>query len=54
LSVQDINKFIAPPKKKIAILQAIICDDLRRRNMLDSGNDREQIWLLIIPRVKAA
>jgi hypothetical protein len=56
LSVQDINEFIA---KKIAILQVIIiCDDLLRGSMLNSGNnDREQNWLLlkkIIPRVKRA
>jgi hypothetical protein len=31
----------------------IICDDLRRGNMLNSGNnDREQNWLLLSPRVK--
>jgi hypothetical protein len=35
------------------ILQALICDDLRRGNILNSGNNgREQIWQLFIPRVK--
>jgi hypothetical protein len=41
--VQDIDKFIVP---KITILQVIICDELRKGSMLNSGNnDREQNWL---------
>jgi hypothetical protein len=45
LSVQDIKEFIA---KIITILQVIICDDLRRGSMLNSGNnDRDQNWLLL-------
>jgi hypothetical protein len=52
MSVQDINEFIA---KHITVLQVIICDDLRRGSMLNGGNnDREQNWLLLIPRVKRA
>jgi hypothetical protein len=52
LSVQDIDEFIA---KKTTILQVIICDDLHRGSMLNSGNnDREQNWLLLRPRVKRA
>jgi hypothetical protein len=40
--------------QKNTILQVlvIICDDLRRGSMLNSGNnDREQNWLLLSPRV---
>jgi hypothetical protein len=52
LSVQDINEFIA---NKITILQVIICDDLRRGSMLNSGNnDREQNWLGEESRVQLA
>jgi hypothetical protein len=41
--------------QKNTILQVIICDDLRRGSMLNSGNnDREQNWLLLSPRVKRA
>jgi hypothetical protein len=52
LSVQDINKFIAP---KITILQVIICEELRKGSMLNSGNnEREQNWILLSPRVREA
>jgi hypothetical protein len=38
---------------KITILQVIICDELRKGSMLNSGNnDREQNWLLLSPREK--
>jgi hypothetical protein len=41
--------------KKITILQVIICDELRKGNMLNSGNnDREQNWLLLSSRVREA
>jgi hypothetical protein len=45
LRVQDVNEFIA---QKISILQVIICDDLRRGSMLNSGNNnREQNWVTV-------
>jgi hypothetical protein len=41
--------------QKITILQVIICDELRKGSMLNSGNnDREQNWLLLSPRVREA
>jgi hypothetical protein len=51
LSAQDKNELIA--NINITILKALICDDLRRGSVLNSGNNgREQIWQLLIPRVK--
>jgi hypothetical protein len=38
--------------QKITILQVIICDELRKGSMLNSGNnDREQNWLLLSQRL---
>jgi hypothetical protein len=55
LSVQDINEFIAQNKISILQVHVIICDDMGRGSMLNSGNnDREQNWLLFSPRVKRA
>jgi hypothetical protein len=39
--------------QKNTILQVIICDELRKGSMLNSGNnDWEQNWLLLSPRVE--